>query len=157
GPSGACPRCRPGSRAPRAARASSRVPRESLRSARRVRRAGAGPRSARAAPRARARSPRPAGAAPRSGGAPRRRQRAPRRRPATRAPPLAPRRVVRRASKFARVEEIAAAVLRPRRFVMAFGFRLLLAKAHGFDLLFPDAHQHHHALDRLRAALAERE
>src|SRR6185436_11418012 len=56
-----------------------------------------------------------------------------------------------------RVEDVVAAVLGPRGFVVARVLRLLLAEAHGLDLAVLRAEERHHPLDRVGALLAERD
>src|SRR5438876_9338846 len=58
---------------------------------------------------------------------------------------------------FAAVEHVAAAVLRPARFVVIGAARFFLAEADRLDLPFGRAHQHEHALHPFGPALPERD
>src|SRR5512144_3013069 len=58
---------------------------------------------------------------------------------------------------FANVDDLHAAVLRPRRLVVAERGRLLLAERHGLDLHLGRAEELHHLLHRVGALLAKRD
>ena len=68
--------------------------------------------------------------------------------------PASPRRPPR---SLAGVDDVDAAVLGPRRFVVAFAARLFLAEADRLDLDLGGAQQHHQLLHRVGALLAQRD
>src|SRR5262245_840233 len=77
--------------------------------------------------------------------------------PLTCHPPRVDRAPPQRSLVDPRVEDIAAAILRPAGFRRLGAPRLLFAEAHGFDLVLPYAQDLHHLLHGIGPALPERE